>query len=264
MRNHFGIFMPALLTTVLVTAQTSSAQARFDPHNLSGIFKRVGGDSGFGPAKDMPALTPAGQAKLKNVVLTHPGRHPLVKQTSDPAASNDPALGCNPKGFPRLMLDTTHDYEELIVLPNRIVQIWQEERRPREIWLDGRAIPTQEMLDGLGPSWYGHAVGSWQGDTLVVNTVGLDDRAWLDSFGFPKGPEARVEERYKLTDADTLQATLTLYDPEMYTKPWVSDVKTWKRVPKTEVTRRGWSGLFVLGESICAPTSKKPYVQIGG
>jgi hypothetical protein len=149
----------------------------------------------------------------------------------------------------------------VIMLPNRIIQLWQEERRPREIWLDGRAIPSEETIDNLGPAWYGHAVGVWQGDTLLVTTVGLDERAWVDSFGFPKSFNARVEERYKLVDPNTLQVTLTLIDPEMYTKPWVSDVKTWKKVARKDVTRRGWSGLFTQGETICAPENGKPFVK---
>jgi hypothetical protein len=232
-----------------------------NPHDLSGIWMRSGGDSGFSPAKDIPALTPAGQAKLKTATILAPSRNPLVKQVANPAESNDLALGCNPKGFPRLLLDTTHDYNEVVMLPNRMIQLWQEERRPREIWLDGRGIPSDETIDNLGPAWYGHAVGVWQGDTLLVTTVGLDERAWVDSFGFPKSFNARVEERYKLVDPNTLQVTLTLIDPETYTKPWVSDVKTWKKVARKDVTRRGWYGLFSQGETICAPENGKPFVK---
>jgi hypothetical protein len=232
---------------------------KFNPRDLSGIYGRSGGDPGFGPAQSIPPLTPAGEAKLKGVVLPVPSRHPLAKATSDPAQSNDPSLTCNPKGFPRLLLDTTVGNYELIMLPNRMLQLWQEERRPREIWLDGRAVPSTAMLDALGPSWYGHAVGAWQGDTLVVNTVGLEERAWVDSFGFPKSFGARVEERYKLVDPNTLEVTLTLHDAEMYTKPWVSDVKTWKKLPRQNLTRRGWSGLFGgLKQAMCDPTAVKP------
>jgi len=232
-----------------------------NPHDLSGIWMRSGGDSGFSPAKDIPPLTVAGQAKLKTAAILAAPRNNLVKQVSNAAESNDLALGCNPKGFPRLLLDTTHDYHEIIMLPNRMIQLWQEERRPREIWLDGRAVPSDEMIDNLGPSWYGHAVATWQGDTLLVTTVGLDERAWVDSFGFPKSLNARVEERYKLVDPNTLQVTLTLIDPDMYTKPWVSDVKTWKKVARKDVTRRGWYGLFSQGEALCAPENGKPFVK---
>ena len=261
MRNRVGILIPVLLTTVFLA---QAAGQKFDPHDLAGFYVRTGGDSGFGPAKDMPPLTAAGEAMLKKVILPVPGRHPLVKQATAAQPSNDLALGCNPKGFPRLLLDTTHEYHEVVMLPNRMLQLWQEERRPREIWLDGRTVPSEGTVENLGPAWYGHAVGVWQGDTLVINTVGLDDRAWLDSFGFPKSFHARVEERYKLVAPDTLQLTVTLYDPETYTKPWVSDVKTWKKVPRSTVTRRGWSGLFALEEAVCAPTSKRPNVKQGG
>jgi hypothetical protein len=231
---------------------------KFNPRDFSGIYGRSGGDPGFGPSQSIPPLTLAGEARLKSVVLPVPSRSPLAKTASDPAQSNDPTLGCNPKGFPRLLLDTTYGNYELVMLPNRMLQLWQEERRPREIWIDGRAVPSSDMLDALGPSWYGHAVGLWQGDTLVVNTVGLDDRAWVDSFGFPKGFGARVEERYKLVDPNTLEVTLTLHDAEMYTKPWVSDVKTWKKMPRQSLTRRGWYGLFGgLKQAMCDPTAAK-------
>src|SRR5258706_12348592 len=81
-----------------------------NPHELSGIWMRTGGDSGFSPAKDIPALTPAGQAKLKTTAILAPSRNPPVKKGSNPAESNDLALGCNPKGFPKHLLGTSHHY----------------------------------------------------------------------------------------------------------------------------------------------------------
>src|SRR5205809_7536946 len=72
-----------------------------NPHDLSGIWMRTGGDSGFSPAKDIPALTPAGQAKLKTAAILAPSRNALVKQVSNPAESNDLRLGRNPKGSRR-------------------------------------------------------------------------------------------------------------------------------------------------------------------
>src|SRR5438128_12184686 len=89
---------------------------KFNPHDIYGIWMRDGGDTGFSPAKDIPALTQAGQAKLKTATILGASRNPLVKQVSNPAESNDLALGCNPKCFPRLLLDTTHDYHEVIML----------------------------------------------------------------------------------------------------------------------------------------------------
>jgi len=245
-------------------AQTPAGAKQFNPRDFSGIYIRRGGDRGFGPPGTLPPLTPAGEAVIKNVLSPGRSRHPLVKNVDDPAESNDPAFACNPKGFPRIVLDTAHDFHEVVMLPNRMLQLWQEERRPREIWIDGRAVPSGENLDNQGPAWYGHSVGVWEGDTLVVQTVGLDDRAWLDSFGFPKSFEARVEERFRMADADTLELRLTLNDAKYYTRPWVSDVKIWKKETRESVTWFGWYGLFSgLGELICAPMNANPKISGG-
>ena len=74
----------------------------------------------------------------------------------------------------------------------------------------------------------------------------------------------KIEERYKLTEPNNMTIQLTLTDPEMYTKPWVSDVKTWRKEPRKNVTWYGWYGLFSgLGELICAPMNANPYVSAG-
>jgi len=238
---------------------------KWDPHDLSGIWIRRGGNRAFGPRNSNPPLTKAGEDVIKTRIPT-PGYnwHPLTKKIDDPKDTNDPTFACNPKGFPRILLDTAHDYNEVVTLPDRIYQIWQEARVPREIWLDGRSVPTAEQLDNFGAAWYGESVGRWEGDTLVVTTVGLDDRAWLDQYGFPKSFHAKIEERYKMTDPNTLSLQLTLTDPEMYSAPWVSDTKTWKKEARKNVTWFGWYGLFSgLGELLCAPMNANPYVSAG-
>src|SRR5262249_18659450 len=238
---------------------------KFDPHDLSGIWIRRGGNRAFGPPNSWPPLTKAGEDVIKTRIPS-PGysRYPLVKKIDDPKETNDPAYACNPKGFPRILLDTAHDYNEVVTTPDRIFQLWQEARALREIWLDGRPVPSGEPLEALGPTWYGHSVGHWEGDTLVVITAGLDERAWLDQYAFPKSFHAQIEERYKLRDPNTLTLQLTLTDPEMYTKPWVSDVKIWKKESRKNVTWYGWYGLFSgLGELICAPMNAHPLVSAG-
>ena len=143
--------------------------------------------------------------------------------------------------------------------------MWQEARVPREFWLDGRKLPTHDDLANLGPAWYGHSVAKWEADELVVQTVGLDERAWLDQYGLPKSFDARIEERYKKTDANTLELRLTLYDPTYYTRPWVSDVKIWKKEQRKNVTWFGWYGLYSgLGELLCAPMNASPVNKRGG
>ena len=275
MRNRFMCLLPALAAvvlfsfTTLIEAQTPGQQragatsaSQFDPHDLSGIWIRAGGDRGLSPKA--PPMTPEGEARLKATVPAR-SRSNLVKAADSPSNSSDPTMDCNPHGFPRILLDTAHDYHEMIQVPGRILQLWQKDRKPREIWMDGRALPSGENLDNIGPAWFGHSVGQWEGDTLVVNTVGLDERAWLDLFGNPKSFEARVEERYRRIDPDTVQVQLTLYDPKLYTAPWVSDTKTFKRESRENLTFSGWYGLFSgVGELICAPINANRVNKRGG
>jgi hypothetical protein len=146
---------------------------------------------------------------------------------------------------------------EFVQANERILQLFQWTRTPREIWTDGRAVPSGENLDNLGPAWYGHSVGRWDGDTLVVDTVGVDDRAWIDIYGFPKSAGARFEERYRRIDTDTIDLRMTMWDPAYYKEPWVSDRKTFKRIPREDATFYGWFGLFGgITEQICAPMNE--------
>lgn len=275
MRDRFFCFRLALASSILLLlggfAEIGTPSPRvqagaddYDARDFSGIYVRAGGDRGF-PVENMPDLTPEGEAVLRNSLSPGRSRHQLVRNVEDSTLSNDPTFACNPFGFPRLVIDTAHFFHEVVMLPNRMLQLWQKERRPREIWLDGRELPSGENLDNLGPAWYGHAVGEWEGDTLVVNTVGMDDRAWLDSFGFRKSSEARVEERYRRVDAETLEMVMTLYDPAHYTGPWVTDTKIWKKEPRDVVTYFEWYGLFSgLGEELCAPMNASPVNPRGG
>jgi hypothetical protein len=257
MRIRVTVLIPALILLFSV-----AGFGQVDTHDLNGIWLRRGGDRGISPKA--PELTPAGLARMKQNIPAR-SRNPNTPSTTDPEKSNDPAFSCNPKGFPRILVDTAHDFHEVVTTKDRIIQLWQEERRPREIWMDGRPVPSGENLDNLGPAWYGHSVGRWEGDTLVVTTVGMDDRAWVDLFGYPKSADARVEERYKRTDAETLQVTLTLFDPTYYTTPWVSDTKTWKKQPRDKATFFGWYGLFSgVGELICAPMNANGVNKKGG
>ena len=91
--------------------------------------------------------------------------------------------------------------------------------------MDGREFPS---IDELGPRWQGYSIGRIEGDTLVVETIGVDSRTWLDKFGYPHSEEMRLEERYRLLDADTLELTMTVIDPVVYAEPFESDRKLFR------------------------------------
>jgi hypothetical protein len=83
-------------------------------------------------------------------------------------------------------------------------------------------------LANLKPSWYGDSVGHWEGDTLVVDTVNLDKRTWVDGFGTPHTDKLHVVERYHLRNPDTLEVLFTVEDPDAFTTPW-SAIATYRK-----------------------------------
>jgi hypothetical protein len=163
---------------------------------------------------------------------------------------------CNPQGFPRLVREENEPIE-FVHAGNRILQLFQWERTLRELWLDGRELPTGENLENLGPAWYGHSVARWEGDTLVVETTGVDDRAWLDEYGNPKSFDARFVERYRRTGIDTIEGRLTIYDPKIFTAPWEHPPSVFTRMNPEHVEFFGWKGLFSgVTDAICAPMNE--------
>ena len=231
------------LTQPTLGQEGGSSSTAIDPRDLSGFWI-----ADTPRNNDPPPLTPSGERLME-------GRIPDYL-TDVPTESNDPMYECNPQGFPRLVWEENEPIE-IIHLDGRILQLFQWERGMRELWMDGRELPSGENLDNLGPAWYGHSVAHWEGNTLVVNTTGLDERAWLDEYGNPVGFDARMEERYTRTGPDTIMGQLTVYDPENYTAPWVQEPVPFTRMRPSEVTFFGWKGLFSgITEAICAPMNE--------
>jgi len=80
--------------------------------------------------------------------------------------------------------------------------------------MDGRALPKDPS-----PSWQGYSVGRGQGDTHVIDTIGLNDKSWLDARGTPRSTEMRIEERFRRRDFGHLDLTITMTDPKTFTRP---------------------------------------------
>ena len=127
------------------------------------------------------------------------------------AISNDPQPTCEPQGWPRIIL---HNYRtaQIVQTPKQVLILYQFNRKWRNIWTDGRSNPKVD--DFLEPRWWGYSVGRWMDDyTFVSETVGLDERTWLDNVGRPHSFEARIEERYVRRDAVHIDVTITIDDP---------------------------------------------------
>jgi hypothetical protein len=111
---------------------------------------------------------------------------------------------------------------EFIQLPEqkRIIQIREFPGHIwREIFLDGRPHPPKEELENF-PTFMGHAVGHWEGDTLVVDTVGFNEGTWIDSAGNPHTSQMHLIEKYTRTSLNNLHIEATIDDPGAYTRPW--------------------------------------------
>ncbi|MBM3818270.1 MAG: hypothetical protein FJW14_04505 [Acidimicrobiia bacterium] len=86
----------------------------------------------------------------------------------------------------------------------------------RQIFMNGKH-PDESVLV---PTWFGHSVGRWEGDTLVIETIGFNGKVWMDRRGFPQTERASVTERFTRTNMGTLERVVTIDDPGAYSKPW--------------------------------------------
>jgi len=121
-----------------------------------------------------------------------------------------PHTQCLPGSIPLALLVFTF---KMIQTPQEIVQLSETADPPRQIHTDGRPLPKDP-----DPTWMGYSVGRWEGDTLVVETAGLNDKAWLDAFGHPRSESMRITERYRRRDFGHMDLEITFNDPKYYTR----------------------------------------------
>jgi hypothetical protein len=210
--------------------------------DLSGIWDVENTLEGISPAgvKSHAPFTDFG-ANLANTVYK-PGDGPRKVPIGQ---VNDPLDGCDPAGFPRNLLFELRPFQT-VQTPNQVLMLYQYQRVWRVIWTDGRELPKDP-----DPRWYGYSVGKWADDyTFVVETVGMDERTWLDNAGDPHSSEMRVEETYHRLSRDTLELTVKIDDPKTYTEPWLArDRLRLKLLPaNTDIM-----------EMICAPSEAEEY-----
>ena len=158
---------------------------------------------------------------------------------------NDPLDGCNPAGFPRNLFFELRPVE-IVQTPNQVLMLYEYQKVWRIIWTDGRDLPKDPE-----PRWYGYSVGRWEGDdTFVVDTVGMDERTWLDNAGDPHSADMRVQERYHRVGHDAMEVTVKIDDPKAYAGPWLGLDKLILRLQPPS---------FDIREMICAPSEAEAY-----
>jgi hypothetical protein len=138
----------------------------------------------------------------------------IYKERLDRLGKDDPEARCLPPGVPRL---TTTPYPfRFVQTPNYIAILYEGGTHTwRQIFMDGRGF--DEFADNL---WNGESIGHWEGDTLVVDTKGFNDRTWIDAAGLPHSTNMKVTERITRLDATNMEITSIIDDPEMYSKKW--------------------------------------------
>jgi hypothetical protein len=174
--------------------------------------------------------TPDGKPELSGMwqAEINPYRFDLIQDPKDeaifrPAAEavfmervkdfhrEDPVTNCLPTG-PTEILNAMY---RIIQTPALVAMLYESGTgRYRQIYMDGRKLPEDPL-----PTWLGYSVGHWEGDILVVQSAGFNDRSWLDRVGHPHSEKLRVTERFRRVDFGHMQFQITYDDPETLTKP---------------------------------------------
>lgn len=147
-------------------------------------------------------------------VQMEPWAEALFKERVESKGLLDPISRCKPVGIPAL--NSSAQPYKIIQTPRLLLMLYEYSGAYRQIFLDGRkAIPDPN------PTWMGYSTGRWNGDTLVVDTVGFYDLGWLDRQGHPHSDALHVIERFRRRDAGHLEIEITVDDRKTYKKPIV-------------------------------------------
>jgi hypothetical protein len=166
-------------------------------------------------------------ARLKGGLPYQPWAAALAKERTEQLGKDDPVGFCKPSGALRLL--TFPPFRKFLQLPGLFVILSERDVTYRQVFLDGRPLP-----DDPTPAWNGYSIGRWDGDALVVQTIGFRDDTWLDRNGSPMTAAARVTERYRRINYGRLEVEVTVDDPKAYTRPWTVTL-TQLLVPDTEL-----------------------------
>jgi len=157
-------------------------------------------------------------------VVMQPWAKSLQAEREGRDHKDDPLSQCMPPGVPRIDMSTQaapHLFK-IVQTPALIVLLYETSANStfRQVFLDGRPLPKEPQ-----PTWLGYSVGHWEGGTLVVDTLGFNGQAWVDTAkGHPQTESAHVTERFTRRDFGHLEIDITIDDPGAYEKPWRAKV----------------------------------------
>ena len=171
---------------------------------------------------EIPPMTPWGKQRYLAVKPSY-GPRSFEDSTDyvNPTTGKD--VGCLPPGVPRIYIQPFA--LEMIQTPGRMMEYFEFDHHVRQIFTDGRQHPKDPEL-----TWMGDSIGWYEGDTLVVDTVGLNDKTWIDRGGLPHSDQLHVIERIRRPNHEALEINITIDDPKAYTKIW-SGYRNYKLEP---------------------------------
>jgi hypothetical protein len=132
--------------------------------------------------------------------------------------TNDMVYQCYSPGLPYIYLQLFP--MEIIQTAGEVVELFEYDHSVRYIYLGNRAHP-----DDLTPTYMGDSIGHWDGSILVVDTIGLNGKRWLDRVGHPASEQMHIVERIQRVDKNTLQVDFTFDDPKSYVRPWTAQMR---------------------------------------
>jgi len=192
--------------------------------DFSGLWERVG-PGGLNPSFDALQSKDGGPpiatfwslgAGFRGGLPYQPLARELRAERMANNQKNNPDAHCLPMGLMQLHLHPQP--RKIVQTPGLIVIMYEGNQGLRQIFTDGRPLP--EWNEDLQPWWYGYSAGHWEGDTLVVETIGFRDDVWLDVQGSPLTSSGKMTERYRRLNYGSLQIDVTIEDPMAYKHPF--------------------------------------------
>jgi hypothetical protein len=194
----------AILPPAGTAAQTPGAHPPTGTPDLSGVWDR--------PYVPDMTRNGRGQTGFPELPFTPAG---LADWTSYDAANGDYTGSCMPFGFTR-SINSPYPLQ-IVQSRTTVALLFEQNTWFHVVPTDGRSHPKE-----LEPTWFGHSAGRWEGDTLVVDTVGFNGYTRLDTVGHPHSDRLHLVQTFRRTDPDHMAYTVTIEDPVTYAKPWTN------------------------------------------
>ena len=195
----------------------------WDKGLLPGEVPPPGSFSGIGPSQAFRNL----QAAVKDLPLL-PWAAELKATRFKQNSKDHPDAHCLP--LHPIQLHFHPQPRKIIQTPKLVLILYEANDGRREIFVDGRKLPTGDVQ----PFWYGYSAGHWEGDTLVVESTGFRDQTWIDENGTPASDKLKVTERFRRINFGTLEIQITVDDVKTFTRPFTFTVQQ-RLMPDTEL-----------------------------